>query len=294
MSSQTVGGGPGDAALEAVVARVVARIQKELQVAAVPPGPTHRGSWNDQTAMRLDTLVGAGADRVGTDGRVSEQTARLARYIDHTLLKPTATRAQIVKVCEEARLHGFASVCVNSTWIGLVARLLEGCRTLPICVVGFPLGAMSTPGKVAETHEAIVEGAEEIDMVINVGRLKSGEWDTVYDDVRAVVEAARGKPVKVILETAMLDRKEKVAGSAISKAAGAAFVKTSTGFGGGGATAEDVALMRAVVGPDIGVKASGGVRSAADAHAMIAAGADRLGASASVAIVTGGTGKGAY
>lgn len=283
-----------EAAVQAVVARVVQRVQRQLQLDTVPGGETLRGSWQDQTAMRLDQLVHAGADRVGTHGGSAGEAGQLARYIDHTLLAPTATRADIVKVCEEARKHGFASVCVNSTWIGLVARLLDGCRTLPICVVGFPLGAASTSAKVHETREAVIEGAQEIDMVINVGRLKGGEWDFVYDDIRAVVEAAGGKPVKVILETAMLDRKEKIAGSAISKAAGAAFVKTSTGFGGGGATAEDVALMRAVVGPGIGVKASGGVRTADDARQMIAAGADRLGASASVAIVTGGTGTGAY
>ena len=283
-----------EAALEAVVARVVQRVQRQLQLENMPPGETLRGSWQDQTAMRLDSLVEAGADRVGTVGGSVGDAGRLARYIDHTLLAPTATRADIVKVCQEARQHGFASVCVNSTWISLVARLLEGSRTMPICVVGFPLGAASTSAKVHETHEAVVDGAAEIDMVINVGRLKGGEWDFVYDDVRAVVEAAAGRPVKVILETAMLDRREKIAGSAISKAAGAAFVKTSTGFGGGGATAEDIALMRAVVGPNIGVKASGGVRSAEDAERFIAAGANRLGASASVAIVTGGTSKGAY
>jgi len=147
---------------------------------------------------------------------------------------------------------------------------------------------MATAAKAAETRQAIADGAEEIDMVINIGWLKGGDHDAVYDDIHAVVEAAAGHRVKVILETAMLSRDEKIAGSAISKAAGAAFVKTSTGFGGGGATADDVALMRAVVGPDVGVKASGGVRTAADARKMIAAGANRLGASASVAIVTGG------
>ncbi|MCB9777479.1 MAG: deoxyribose-phosphate aldolase [Alphaproteobacteria bacterium] len=238
--------------------------------------------------------MSAGASRVGTGGAAPAAVGHLARYIDHTLLKPTATRADIVKVCEEARAHGFASVCVNSTWIGLVARLLEGSRSMPICVVGFPLGAMSTASKAQETRQAIADGAQEIDMVIDIGALKGGDHDRVHDDIRAVVQAAQGRPVKVILETTMLTRDEKIAGCAISKAAGAHFVKTSTGFGGGGATAEDVALMRAVVGPEMGVKASGGVRNASDAQAMIAAGANRLGASASVEIVTGGTSKGGY
>jgi deoxyribose-phosphate aldolase len=153
---------------------------------------------------------------------------------------------------------------------------------------------MSTPSKAAETRQAIADGAQEIDMVINIGLLKSGDHDAVYDDIRAVVQAAGAIPVKVILETAMLTRDEKVAGSAITKAGGAAFVKTSTGFGGGGATIDDVRLMRAVVGPDMGVKASGGVRDAEQARKMIAAGATRLGASASVEIVQGKTGSGAY
>lgn len=277
--------------LEALVERVVARVQQQARMAAVPPNPELHGTWQDQTALRA--LVDAGAARVGTAG-VAPTAGQLARTIDHTLLKPTATRADIVKVCEEAREHGFASVCVNSTWIGLVARMLAGSRVMPICVVGFPLGAMSTAAKAAETRQAIADGAAEIDMVIDIGALKGGDHDHVFDDIRAVVEAAQGRPVKVILETSMLSRDEKIVGCAVSKAAGAHFVKTSTGFGGGGATVDDVRLMRAVVGPDMGVKASGGVRSVDDARAFLAAGADRLGASASVAIVTGGTSTGAY
>lgn len=278
--------------VDAIVNRLVDRVRRELQIQAVPPADVIRGTWQDTTGLK--GLVGAGAARIGTAGSVPAGATALAGYIDHTLLKPTATRAQIVKVCEEARAHSFASVCVNTTWIRLVADLLRGCSTKPIAVVGFPLGAMVSTAKASETRTAIADGAEEIDMVLNIGALKSGEHDRVYDDIAGVVKAAAGRPVKVILETALLSREEKIAGCAISRAAGAAFVKTSTGFGGGGATAEDVALMRAVVGPDIGVKASGGVRTAADAHKMIAAGADRLGASASVAIVTGGTGKGGY
>lgn len=211
----------------------------------------------------------------------------LAPYIDHTLLNPSATRDDLVKLCDEARKYGFATVCVNSSNVALCARLLEGCSTRPIAVVGFPLGAGTTAAKVFETREAIRAGAAEIDMVINIGQLKARNYAYVDRDIREVVQAARPRPVKVILETGALTRDEKVIGCALSKAAGAAFVKTSTGFGPGGATAEDVALMRQVVGDDVGVKASGGVRTTADAQKMVEAGANRLGASASVAIVTG-------
>lgn len=286
------GAGLQDREVEAVIERVVARVQREQQLAAVPGNPVLRGTWMDQTALRM--LVDAGAERLGTDGRAPADAASLARAIDHTLLKPDATRKDIVTVCDEARKYNFASVCVNSTWIGLVAKLLSGCPVKPICVVGFPLGAMSTPGKVAETVQAIDDGAQEIDMVLNIGALKGGDLSTVYEDIASVVQAAQGRPVKVILETSMLDREQKVSACVLSKAAGAAFVKTSTGFGGGGATVEDVALMRAVVGPEIGVKASGGIRNTEIARSMLAAGADRLGASASVAIVRGETGKSSY
>jgi deoxyribose-phosphate aldolase len=275
-----------------LVDRIVARVRKELQLQQVPASAELRGTWQDQTALR--SLLTAGADRIGTSGVAPADSRGLARSIDHTLLKPTATRADIVKVCTEAVEYSFASVCVNSTWIGLVAQLLRGSPVMPICVVGFPLGAASTESKAYETRRAIADGAEEIDMVVNIGWLKGGDHDGVFDDIRAVVEAAQGRPVKVILETAMLERDEKVAACVLSRAAGAAFVKTSTGFGGGGATAEDIALMRAVVGPDMGVKASGGVRNADDVRKMIAAGATRIGASASVAIVTGGRSGGGY
>ncbi len=211
----------------------------------------------------------------------------LAPYIDHTLLKPDATRDDLIKLCDEARRYGFATVCVNSSNVALCARLLQGCSTKPIAVVGFPLGAATTSAKVFEAREAIRAGAAEIDMVINIGQLKARNYAYVECDIRGVVDAAKPRPVKVILETGALTRDEKVIGCALSKAAGAAFVKTSTGFGPGGATAEDVALMRQIVGDDVGVKASGGVRTAADAQKMVEAGANRLGASASVAIVTG-------
>ena len=220
---------------------------------------------------------------------LSIRTSRdLAPYIDHTLLKPDATRDDIVKVCDEAKRWGFATVCLNSSNIALAKRLLDGSGVKPIAVVGFPLGAATTSAKVFETREAVRNGAAEIDMVINIGALKSHDYALVECDIRAVVDAARPRPVKVILETGGLLRDEKVIGCALAKAAGAAFVKTSTGFGQGGATVEDIALMRSVVGDDVGVKASGGVRTTQDAEKLIAAGANRIGASASVAIVTGG------
>jgi len=212
----------------------------------------------------------------------------LAPYIDHTLLKADATRDELVKLCDEARKYGFATVCVNSSNVALCSRLLQGSSTKPIAVVGFPLGAASTSAKTFESREAIRAGAAEIDMVINIGQLKAKNYAYVECDIREVVQAARPRPVKVILETGALTRDEKVIACALAKAAGAAFVKTSTGFGPGGATAEDIALMRGVVGDDVGVKASGGVRTTADAQKMVEAGANRLGASASVAIVTGG------
>jgi len=279
--------------MDQLVEAIAARVRERMQQEAVPPLTAVRGAWYDESALKA--WLRMGVTRIGSDGTGAGGVSQsVAGYIDHTLLKPTATRKDIEKVCEEARQYSFASVCVNSTWIGLTAQLLKGCRTMPICVVGFPLGAAVSTAKAGETRDAIALGAEEIDMVINIGALKSRDYDTVLSDIRAVVAAAQGRPVKVILETAMLTREEKVAGCALSKSAGAAFVKTATGFGGGGATAEDVALMRSVVGPDMGVKASGGVRTIDDARAMLKAGATRLGASASVAIVTGGVGKGAY
>jgi deoxyribose-phosphate aldolase len=211
----------------------------------------------------------------------------IAARIDHTLLKPEAGRADIRRACDEARVHGFATVCLNSAWIPLAANLLKGSRSLPIAVVGFPLGASSTAAKAFETRQAISDGAREIDMVLSIGALKSEDYETAFKDIQSVVEAAHPYPVKVILETSALNLKQKIAGCALSQAAGAAFVKTSTGFGSGGATAEDISLMRQVVGPGMGVKASGGIRSREDAERMIAAGADRIGASTSVAIVTG-------
>ena len=239
-------------------------------------------------------LMAEGAVRIASAPGTGKVDEEIGRYIDHTLLKPEATREQLLALCEEARLHRFASVCVNSSMVHLAKTFLRG-SGVPVCaVVGFPLGAMTPRAKAFETREAIRCGAGEIDMVINIGALKSGDLDLVESDIRGVVEAARPVPVKVILETSKLDDEEKIVACALAKAAGAAFVKTSTGFGGGGATADDVALMRRIVGRSMGVKASGGIRSAADAHKMLDAGANRLGASASVAIVTGKTSKSSY
>lgn len=212
--------------------------------------------------------------------------SRLASLIDHTLLKPDATRSDFEKLCQEAIQHRFATVCVNSSQIRLVASLLKGSSVKPIAVVGFPLGACSTASKVFEAREAIRAGAKEIDMVIHLGALKDQDYEYVLADIRHVVEASHPHPVKVILETTYLTDEQKVIACTLTKAAGAAFVKTSTGFGGGGATIEDVGLMRKAVGSHFGVKASGGIRTYADAVRMIEAGATRLGTSAGVAIVS--------
>lgn len=212
---------------------------------------------------------------------------QLNRYIDHTLLKPDATAAMIDRLCAEAKQHQFAAVCVNPTWVRRAAQLLAGTGVKVCTVIGFPLGATTPAAKAAETRDAVAGGAAEVDMVLNIGALKSGELELVRQDIAAVVEAAGGALVKVILETGLLSDAEKVTACKLSVAAGAHFVKTSTGFGPGGATLEDVALLRQTVGPAIGVKASGGVRDRATAVAMIEAGATRIGSSAGVALVTG-------
>jgi len=234
-------------------------------------------------------MEGAGALRVGAALGVGSVPADLARLIDHTLLKPEATRADVVALCEEAKQHRFASVCVNTTWVPLCKAMLAGTDVMVCAVVGFPLGAMLPTAKAYEARDAVRQGAREIDMVLNIGALKSKDYETVFEDICRVVKAAAPAGVKVILETSALSHDEKVIACSLSKLAGAAFVKTSTGFGKGGATVEDVALMRAIVGGDVGVKASGGVRTAEDALRMAQAGATRIGASASVAIVTGKT-----
>ena len=211
-----------------------------------------------------------------------------AKMIDHTILKPEATKEEVKKLCNEAVRYGFHSVCVNSSYVYYCAQLLKDTDVKVCTVVGFPLGAMSTDGKVGETLAAVEDGAEEIDMVIHIGMIKSGDWKYVKEDVASVVEAAGDRAiVKVILETCLLTEEEKIQACRICKEAGADFVKTSTGFSRGGATVADVELMRRTVGPVMGVKASGGIRTAAKAEEMAEAGADRLGTSSGIAIVEG-------
>lgn len=209
----------------------------------------------------------------------------IASMIDHTLLKPEATPAQVEKLCAEAAEYHFASVCVNPVYIPLAARLLDGTGVKVCCVVGFPLGAIAPEQKAAEAASCAAMGAEELDMVIHVGAAKAGDWALVQRDIADVVKAAAGRTVKVIIETCLLTDEEKVKACEAAKAAGADFVKTSTGFSTGGATTHDIALMRKTVGPEMGVKASGGIRDYATAMAMIEAGANRIGASAGIEIV---------
>ncbi|MBE6129639.1 MAG: deoxyribose-phosphate aldolase [Erysipelotrichaceae bacterium] len=204
---------------------------------------------------------------------------KASKYIDHTQLKPDATKDKIVTLCREAREYDFASVCINPCWIPLAKELLEGSDVKVCTVIGFPLGAMSTAAKCLETATAVQDGAEEVDMVINIGKLKDGEDDYVRNEIKAIKEACSGRLLKVIIETCLLTDEEKVRACKLAKEAGADFVKTSTGFSTGGATVEDVALMRRTVGEDMGVKAAGGVRDKETFEAMIKAGATRIGTS---------------
>jgi deoxyribose-phosphate aldolase len=229
------------------------------------------------------------------ESKLGITTQELARYIDHTLLKPDAIAPQFDQLCDEAKKYNFYSVCVNSSWVSYVAKKVRGSNVKVCSVVGFPLGEMDSRSKAFETRNAIDNGAHEIDMVISVSALKSGNYKYVEDDIRAVKRACRSNTVlKVILETSLLDEKEKVIACEICKKVEVDFVKTSTGFSTAGATVADITLMRRVVGPDMGVKASGGIRDFKGAVDMIRAGATRIGAGASVAIVTGGTSDGNY
>ena len=260
------------------------------------------GQWGSSTVCvemcpdGMGSVIEAGACRLGVCSNDTSSLGTLASYIDHTLLKPEADAPAIDALCAEARNNSFASVCVNGTWVRRCAEILAGSDVTVCCVVGFPLGASAPEVKAYEARRAIEDGACEIDMVMNVGALKSGDYEFVRRDIAGVVEVCHrmGAKLKVILETALLEDAAKVKGCELSKAAGADFVKTSTGFSKGGATPADVALMRRTVGPTLGVKASGGVRDEAGAREMIEAGATRLGASASVAIVQGGKGTGGY
>ncbi|BDF34581.1 deoxyribose-phosphate aldolase [Lachnospiraceae bacterium] len=235
----------------------------------------------DQVYNKVSSDISSGAGQ-------RQEGADLAKYIDHTLLKADATKEQIIKICDEAKEYKFASVCVNSSYVPLVAEQLSASGVKTCCVVGFPLGAASTEAKVQETIDSIKKGADEVDMVINIGAVKSKDWAFVKDDIENVVLAARGKAlVKVIIEACLLTDEEKVKVCAIAKMAGADFVKTSTGFSTGGATVSDVKLMRQTVGEDMGVKASGGVKDYKTAKAMIEAGATRIGTSNGISIAGG-------
>lgn len=243
---------------------------------------------------KVKDVISSGADRISSTAGVGIDK-ELAAMIDHTLLKPDATKEQVVKLCEEARKYIFASVCINPSFVKTAHEILKGTPVKVCTVIGFPLGATTSMTKINETRDAVANGATEIDMVINVGALKARQYDIVREDISGVVGAAGGNIVKVILETALLTDEEKVKACELAKEAGADFVKTSTGFGPGGATAEDIALMRKTVGKYMGVKASGGIRDFETAQKMIKAGATRIGASASVSIVKGeNAGEGKY
>lgn len=243
-------------------------------------------------ADKVRAVMGVGAGRVSFRGSGGDVPSDLARTIDHTLLKPDTTPAQIDKLCDEARDYRFAAVCVNPVWVKRAVSRLRGTGVTVASVVGFPLGASTPEIKAMEARQALRDGAREIDMVLNVGALKAGDYNLVERDIAKVTDACNevGALNKVILETALLSDEEKVVACKLAVAGGAHYVKTSTGFGGGGATVFDVALMREAVGPKLGVKASGGVKDRSDAIAMIDAGATRIGASAGIQIVSGSKG----
>jgi deoxyribose-phosphate aldolase len=245
------------------------------------------GQCVQECPERISAAIRAGAERFTAQLGINSVNTEVAHLIDHTLLKPEATVQQIAQLCHEALLHRFASVCINPSHVKLAAELLRTSDIKVCTVVGFPLGATSPQAKMFETEQALADGATEIDMVINIGALKGGDDDLVRRDITGVVQAAhrRNALCKVIIETALLSEEEKIRACQLTKEAGADFVKTSTGFSGGGATIEDVRLMRQVVGPQVGVKASGGIRNLVDAKNMIAAGATRLGASAGIKII---------
>ncbi len=280
--------------VEIITREVLVAMAEQQQRAAVPEGAQCKFSCADGMCVRTcfdraGQVVDAGAERLSSSVGMIPQDINLAKMIDHTLLKPDATPEQIAQLCFEARKYQFASVCVNPTWVKLCAQLLEGSPVKVCTVIGFPLGATSSEVKAFEAEKAMDQGATEIDMVLNIGALKARELELVAQDIRGVVKTvhSRGFIVKVILETVLLTDEEKTIACLLAKEAGADFVKTSTGFAGGGATVHDVALMRRVVGPEIGVKASGGVRTYEDAESMIKAGATRIGASAGVKILQG-------
>ena len=280
--------------VEIITREVLVAMAEQKQKSALPEGQHCKMNCAEGLCVKTcfdntGRVVSAGAERLTSTLGGIPHDMTLAGMIDHTLLKPDATPDQIAQLCFEARKYGFASVCVNPAWVPLCAQLLQGSPVKVCTVIGFPLGATAPEVKAFETQNAIDHGATEIDMVLNIGALKARDLDLVARDIRGVVQTAhaRGPIVKVILETALLTDEEKTIACLIAKEAGADFVKTSTGFSGGGATVQDVALMRRVVGPEMGVKASGGVRTYEDAESMIKAGATRIGASAGVKIIQG-------
>lgn len=300
-----------DVSIEELIEKITERVAARLKESGIKPskdGPAvicpvgkdaciYCGLCTVKATKAVENIVGEGAVRIGAGPGVGVAgiDSRLASMIDHTILKPGATREELIRVCDEAKKFGFATVCVNSSNIPLVAQRLKGSNVKPIAVVGFPLGAMTPIAKAFEAREAISNGAREVDMVINIGAMKSKDYKLVHDDIKGVVDASKPYPVKVIIETGELDNEEKIAACVLSKTGGAAFVKTSTGFAKGGATVEDIALIRKIIGSDMAIKASGGIRTKEDAEALVKAGANRIGASASVAIVTGKKdGKGGY
>ena len=280
--------------VEIITHEVLAAMMEQQERGKVQEGGQCKFNCSDglcvRTCMdRAGRVVDAGAERLSSTMGVIPQDVSLARMIDHTLLKPDATPEQVAQLCFEARKHNFASVCINPAWVELSAKLLEGSPVKVCTVIGFPLGATPPEVKVFETQNAITHGASEIDMVINIGALKARDLELVAKDIRGVVVASHERKaiVKVIIEAALLTDEEKTIASLLSKEAGADFVKTSTGFASGGATVHDVELMRRAVGPSLGVKAAGGVRTYEDAESMIKAGATRIGASAGVKIIQG-------
>lgn len=284
--------------IEKITSEVMSKLQDNLLSSGAPASVTvctEDSCTNCQLCVTINpvgvkNILNSGADRVSATVGVVNVPADVTSYIDHTLLKPEAVKSQFEQLCEEAAKYGFYSVCVNSYWADFCSRRLRGSDVKVCCVVGFPLGAADSRTKGFETRNAIENGASEIDMVINIGALKSGDLNEVEEDIRHVIRACRSTTVtKVILETCLLTDDEKVLACEISKKAGADFVKTSTGFSKEGATVQDIALMRRVIGPAMGIKAAGGVRTFDDAKLMIESGATRIGASASVKIVTQST-----
>jgi deoxyribose-phosphate aldolase len=287
--------------VEVITREVLIALEEQEQAQNVPEGGSCKVDCANGICVttcydRIGEVVSAGAHRLtSTLGQIPPDPD-LASMIDHTLLKPDATADQVAQLCFEARKHSFASVCINPSHVKLCADLLRGTQVKVCTVIGFPLGATSAEVKAFEAETAIQNGATEIDMVLNVGALKARDLETAAADVSGVVKVVRrhNALLKVIIETSLLDDEEKVMACLIAKEAGADFVKTSTGFSGGGATVDDIALMRRTVGPGMGVKASGGIRDTETAEKLVQAGATRIGASASVKIVQGGsdTGKG--